>query len=45
MKRSSTKNGDNINLLILGNGFDLACGGKTSIFDFVNSVITNPNKK
>lgn len=43
MKISSTKKGDNVNLLILGNGFDLACGGKTSIFDFVNSVITNPN--
>ncbi len=39
MKKSSTKNSNYVNLLILGNGFDLACGEKTSIFDFVDSVL------
>ena len=40
MKKSSK---NNINLLVLGNGFDLACGEKTSIFDFANSILKNPN--
>ena len=31
------------NLIVLGNGFDLACGEKTSIYDFVNFKLSNPN--
>lgn len=43
MKKSNKSINKNINLLVLGNGFDLACGEKTSIFDFVNSILGNPN--
>lgn len=43
MKKSTKTINKNINLLVLGNGFDLACGEKTSIFDFVNSILRNPN--
>ena len=43
--KKSIKNINNINLLVLGNGFDLACGEKTSIFDFVNSILRNPSNR
>ena len=43
MKRNTKSTYKNINLIVVGNGFDLACGEKTSIFDFVNSILRNPN--
>ena len=43
MKCKSKKVSNDVNLIVLGNGFDLACGEKTSIFDFVNSILRNPN--
>lgn len=43
MKSSSKKVNNYVNLIVLGNGFDLACEEKTSIYDFVNSVLKDPN--